>query len=205
LERYREVIVVAESYCKPREILIDPIPQPCFDIFDFPVPFSDPTKKQIIDHDYSQDLKNKPSLKDLPKSLFDSLYNFQKVGIQFGVDRFGRILIGDEMGVGKTVQAISISYLFLKDWPLLIITPSSLRFTWRDELMHWLPFLKEEDIQVFTASYEEFSPLCQIYIISYHIATKLAPVLSKKGFKIAIADEAHYLKSRDVSLVSHFC
>ena len=52
------------------------------------------------------------------------------------------------MGVGKTIQAISISYLFRKDWPILIITPSSLRYTWRDEIMNWLPFIKEEDIQV---------------------------------------------------------
>jgi SWI/SNF-related matrix-associated actin-dependent regulator 1 of chromatin subfamily A len=68
------------------------------------------------------------------------------VGVQFGVDHFGRCLIGDEMGVGKTIQAISISYLFRKDWPIMIITPSSLRYTWRDEIMNWLPFIKEEDI-----------------------------------------------------------
>ncbi len=50
------------------------------------------------------------------------------------------------MGVGKTIQAISIAYLYKKDWPLLIITPSSLRFNWRDEVMNWLNHIKEEDI-----------------------------------------------------------
>ena len=43
---------------------------------------------------------------------------------------FGRILIGDEMGVGKTIQAIGISYVFKDDWPLLIVCPSSLVFNW---------------------------------------------------------------------------
>mgnify|MGYP002631158578 CR=1 FL=1 len=32
-----------------------------------------------------------------------SLYEFQKKGIEFGVKHFGRILLGDEMGVGKTI------------------------------------------------------------------------------------------------------
>lgn len=102
------------------------------------------------------------------------------------------------MGVGKTIQAISISYLYRKDWPILIITPSSLRFTWRDEIMNWLPFIKEEDIQVITSSQDNFQHGCSIFIISYNVATRLAGVIDRRGFKIAIADEAHYLKSRDV-------
>jgi SWI/SNF-related matrix-associated actin-dependent regulator of chromatin subfamily A-like protein 1 len=37
-----------------------------------------------------------------------SLYNFQKEGIKFGVSKYGRFLLGDEMGVGKTIQAIGV-------------------------------------------------------------------------------------------------
>ena len=48
------------------------------------------------------------------------------------------------MGVGKTIQAISIAYLYRKDWPLLIICPSSLRLTWRDEIMTWTKIIQEE-------------------------------------------------------------
>lgn len=106
------------------------------------------------------------------------------------------------MGVGKTIQAITISYLYIRDWPVLIITPSSLRFTWRDEIMNWLAnIIKEEDIQIFTSSQDEFSTKAQVYIISYNIATRLAGIIDKKKFGIAIVDEAHYLKSRDVSII----
>jgi hypothetical protein len=31
------------------------------------------------------------------------MYEFQKDGVNFGLNNHGRILIGDEMGVGKTV------------------------------------------------------------------------------------------------------
>jgi len=55
-----------------------------------------------------------------------TLYNFQKEGIEFGISKHGRFLLGDEMGVGKTIQAIGISYLYRDDWPLLIICPSTI-------------------------------------------------------------------------------
>lgn len=116
------------------------------------MPFSDPSKQKIIDYNYEDDLQIKPSLNQLPKGLYDSLYDFQKVGVQFGIDHHGRCLIGDEMGVGKTIQAICISYMFRRDWPVAVICPSSLRFTWRDEFMNWLTFVREEDIQVFTSA-----------------------------------------------------
>ena len=101
------------------------------------------------------------------------------------------------MGVGKTIQSISIAYLFKNDWPVVVICPSSLRFNWRDEFMNWLTFLREDDIQVFTSAQDEFNSKCCIYIFSYNIAMRLAGILGRKAFKIVIVDECHFLKSRD--------
>ena len=47
-------------------------------------------------------------------------------GIEFGISRFGRILLADEMGVGKTIQAIGLSYIYKNEWPMLIVAPSFL-------------------------------------------------------------------------------
>ena len=49
-----------------------------FDIIEYRVPFSDETKKNLVGYDYRNDLVSglKPSLRDLPPSLFHSLYNF---------------------------------------------------------------------------------------------------------------------------------
>lgn len=65
-------------------------------------------------------------LDELPNKILENLYDFQKKGIEFGISRFGRLLLGDEMGVGKTIQAIGITYLYKGDWPMFIVTPSSL-------------------------------------------------------------------------------
>ena len=51
---------------------------------------------------------------------------------RFAVEQKGRLLIADDMGLGKTLQALSILAIYRHDWPVLIVTPSSVRFTWRE-------------------------------------------------------------------------
>ena len=50
----------------------------------------------------------------------------------FAVSKEGRLLLADDMGLGKTVQAICIAAYYRKEWPLLVVTPSSVRFTWAE-------------------------------------------------------------------------
>lgn len=49
----------------------------------------------------------------------------------FSIRHDGRVLIADDMGLGKTIQAICVACYYRPEWPLLIITPSSLRITWQ--------------------------------------------------------------------------
>jgi SNF2 family DNA or RNA helicase len=45
----------------------------------------------------------------MPVSLAEALLPFQVQGVAYGVARRGRCLIADEMGVGKTLQAIALA------------------------------------------------------------------------------------------------
>jgi SNF2 family DNA or RNA helicase len=76
------------------------------------------------------------------------------------------------MGVGKTIQAISTAYLYKNDWPLLVITPSSLKFQWKDEILKWIPTIQATDIQLFKKGNEPFKKECLIFIMSYPLAAK---------------------------------
>jgi hypothetical protein len=49
------------------------------------------------------DVKFQQKVCTLPKTILAAMYGFQKVGVQFALDHFGRVLLGDEMGVGKTI------------------------------------------------------------------------------------------------------
>jgi len=88
--------------------------------------------------------------------------------------------------------------MYKGDWPLLIIAPSSLRYTWKDEISKWIPTLNpEKDIQMFKTGKDKWSADACVFIFSYDLATKRHEELESKNFKAIIADEAHYLKSRD--------
>ena len=75
------------------------------------------------------------------------------------------------MGVGKTIQAISISYLYRKDWPVLVIVPSSLRYSWRDEIYKWLDgYIPDGAVQVISKNTDDIDMSCSYIIVSYSLA-----------------------------------
>jgi len=67
-------------------------------------------------------------LDGVDKTLLTTLMPFQVEGVKFGVSRNGRCLIGDDMGLGKSIQALGIAHYYRADWPLLIVCPSSVRY-----------------------------------------------------------------------------
>lgn len=175
---------------------VQPVPAMAFDAmrlnsFDR-LTFKIQTEKVIID--YSKDSLPDP----LPESLESKLYPFQREGIMFAIRKRGRILLADEMGVGKTIQAIGVSIAFKKDWPVLIVCPSSLKLNWKKEILEWLPeAVKKDEIQVVKSSSEDFDNGKKFYIMSYDLSFRLGDKLKKKDFQFIIADEAHYVKSRE--------
>ena len=101
--------------------------------------------------DYSKDVSK--SIDDLPDCLKQVLYKFQIEGVAFALKQCGRVLLGDEMGVGKTIQAIAMCSLYKENWPVLIICPTSLKFNWNAELLKWLggDGLEKKHIQIISS------------------------------------------------------
>ncbi len=66
------------------------------------------------------------------------LYDFQRDGVRF-LALHKRALLADEMGCGKTIQAL----VALPNNPrVLLICPASLKYNWRDEAAKWRPDLR---------------------------------------------------------------
>jgi SWI/SNF-related matrix-associated actin-dependent regulator 1 of chromatin subfamily A len=68
------------------------------------------------------------------------LYPFQKVAVAFAEMSNGRCLIGDEMGIGKTISAIGYAALHPEARPAVIVCPANVKFNWKKELNRWLPY-----------------------------------------------------------------
>ena len=73
----------------------------------------------------------------IPESLRDAMFPFQREGVKFGLARAGRVLIGDQMGLGKTIQALALISCYQDDGPVLILVPTSLRDAWETALRRW--------------------------------------------------------------------
>ena len=93
-----------------------------------------PLPQQIIDvFIRSQGRRQeKVSLDRIPAQLLSQLMPYQKEGVLFVLQKGGRAMICDEMGLGKTLQAITICCCYKNEVPILVICPSSVRYSWRD-------------------------------------------------------------------------
>ena len=72
------------------------------------------------------------------------------------LERRGRALIADQMGVGKTLQAIAAADAYRDAGPLLCVVPASMRFVWADELERWLVDLTPRQVRVIFGSHDKF-------------------------------------------------
>ena len=144
--------------------------------------------------DYEDDFKNEKKIENLPKPLLDNLYPFQKEGIQFGINHHCRILIGDEMGVGKTIQALALSYLFKEDWPVLIVCPASMKYSWKAEIERWLEIDKNY-IQLLNKGKVHLDEKKFFYITSYDLIKSISYKIKNFDFKFIILDECHLIKN----------
>lgn len=133
----------------------------------------------------------------LPSSILNKLFPFQRDALVYGLRRGGNILLADDMGLGKTVQAIALAYCFFKEWPLLVVCPSSVKYQWKDAFLQWVPGFEDYDVKVLDSrkSKKDESNLFQALIVSYEMLAKVAAV-HPKGFNCVILDECHMIKDQ---------
>uniref|UniRef100_A0A4W2CLM3 SWI/SNF-related matrix-associated actin-dependent regulator of chromatin subfamily A-like protein 1 n=1 Tax=Bos indicus x Bos taurus TaxID=30522 RepID=A0A4W2CLM3_BOBOX len=132
-------------------------------------------------------------LSRVDSKLVSSLLPFQRAGVNFAIAQRGRLLLADDMGLGKTIQAICIAAYYRKEWPLLVVVPSSVRFTWEQAFCRWLPSLNPVDINVVVTGKDRLTDGL-VNIVSFDLLSKLEKQL-KPPFKVVIIDESHFLKN----------
>lgn len=79
-----------------------------------------------------------------PIAVASRLYDFQVAGVKFLVEH-DRALLGDEMGLGKSVQAIVAIRVLLRKGKIcsgLILSPKSVLMDWEVKLWEWAPEIR---------------------------------------------------------------
>lgn len=115
---------------------------------------------------------------------------FQNVGIEFG-SREGNILLGDEPGVGKTIQAIGICNEIYAG-KILVVCPAKLINVWVTHLKRWL--IGTHTVGIFHPKNKNTE---RVLVSSIYFSGQINGVrdLKKLGpWDVLILDEAHLYK-----------
>jgi len=123
---------------------------------------------------------------------------FQRAGVEFVEEADGKALIADQMGLGKTIQALAYLQLHEDLRPAIIVAPASLKNNWKQEAERWL----ETDDTIYICSGRKPEEMIEevekhsIVIINYDILPSWVDALTKNMRpQIIIYDESHNLKN----------
>ncbi|NXJ15467.1 SMAL1 protein, partial [Odontophorus gujanensis] len=180
LEDYPRLMKAFQSLVS---VEVEPLPGTVIQAFAAQIQSSTSQKMDFPDADLSV----------VDSKIVTSLMPFQREGVNFAILKSGRLLLADDMGLGKTIQAICIAAYYQKEWPLLVVTPSSVRFTWAEAFHRWLPSLRPGSTNVIVTRKDNLTASL-INIISFDLLSKMDKQL-KNTFQVVIIDESHYLKN----------
>lgn len=131
------------------------------------------------------------------------LYEFQKEGVRQIQSQGGVALLADEMGCGKTIQALTWAKKYLDRGPIVVVCPATIKINWQREAR------KHIDMRSIILERKQPPPgglkshPGKFYIINYDILgnpndpNSWVNVLKSIHPQLVIADEVHYAKSRD--------
>lgn len=122
------------------------------------------------------------------ENLGGELRPFQRAGVAYAL-KARRTFLADQMGLGKTVEALA-TVQAVGAYPALVVCPASLKLNWARETRHWLSGRSVEVLEGRSAVGE-----ADVTVVNYDVLDKHVSVLVERGFQALILDESHYAKN----------
>lgn len=142
----------------------------------------------------------------LPKNLQADLRKYQIDGFQW-MSRLARwgagACLADDMGVGKTLQAIALMLAHASEGPSLVVAPASVILNWKHELGRFAPSLTPLLIHENGCDrkilIKQASPM-DVMLVTYGLLSNEIESLADKEWNIIALDEAHNIKNKDTKV-----
>ncbi len=125
---------------------------------------------------------------EIPVPPGKELRGYQKAGVAYALAH-QTTLIADEMGVGKTIQALALVNADPTIHTVLIICPASVKLNWRREAKAWLTRPMSVGIV------GEGLPYTDVVIINYDRLRKHRAGLRRQVWDLLVCDESHLIKN----------
>ncbi len=121
---------------------------------------------------------------------YPDLFAHQRSGVAFLLAR-RRAILADDMGLGKSRQAIVALREAAPQGPFLVICPAGVKLNWRREIR-----LVESDADVFVVpSGSAWEPGHRWTVVNYDLLGRLEAPLRATPWAGIVVDEAHYIKN----------
>ena len=126
----------------------------------------------------------------LPSGL--DLYPYQYAAVEFAERAGGRVLYGEEMGLGKTVEAVGYLALHSELRPAVVVSPAVVTISWQREIEKWLP---AERVQRLRKGKDQIDPSASVIIVTYDLLKKHVEAITARQPQAVVADEVHAAKN----------
>lgn len=119
-------------------------------------------------------------------------YPYQLTGADWLAEH-PQALLADDMGLGKSAQAIRGADL-VGARTILVLCPAAVRINWAREFQRFSPM--DRPCTVILTGKDHIPPGPGVVVCSYDLAVPLAQRLKLHDWDLLVLDEAHYLKER---------
>ena len=120
---------------------------------------------------------------------------FQRDGVDFLAEHNWRVLLADAPGCGKTPQVLVAMRENARTLcPAVAVVPASVLRNWKREAVRWVPGIR---VQTLATQSDPLRRGHHLTITTWDVAAARKDALLAYGFKLLIADEAHYAKNPD--------
>lgn len=137
-------------------------------------------------------------------TLKTQLFPHQTTGVE-KIQMFqGDVLLGDEMGLGKSLTSLAWSVQY-KQLPAVIICPASLKYNWQEEIRHHFGARSLVLEGRNTSIQKHFLHKHNFIILNFQILEAWLPLLCKMRPTTLILDECQAISNRESQQYHNFC
>ncbi|GEM_PF-796150 len=154
-------------------------------------------------------LKNihSPEISNLPDNLDNRLRDYQRYGVKWMLflrDFYLNGILADQMGLGKTLQVLTLLNIEKANHPNLVIVPTSLLFNWENEIKKFSYIF--DYMILYGKDREDLYKLIndkELILTTYNIIRIDFDKIKSIKFNYIVLDEAQYIKNPS-SIISKY-